>query len=127
MNSSHYPKYERKNLKISALSIQDRSFLFFFCSCFGQYENFHSEINWPLVVWAAENNCVPSYTEADFEVVKFAFWNFLTCMKIIQSKYVHTTWAEVTRCNFKYILTPLIVKCLETILQNWANTVGLHR
>ena len=30
------------------------------------------------------------YTEADFEVLKFEFWNFLTCMKIIQSMY-HTS------------------------------------
>ena len=48
MKSSHCPKYERKNLKNSVLSIQDKIFQNF-CSYFGQCNNFI-----------------------------FSFWNFLT-------------------------------------------------
>ena len=39
MKSSHCPKYERKNLKNSALSIQDKIFQIF-CSYFGQCDDF---------------------------------------------------------------------------------------
>ena len=51
MKSSFLPKYERKTVRISALSCVVRAeIMTIFCSHFGRHDDFiiHSEINWPL-------------------------------------------------------------------------------